>query len=301
MKFKLLFVSLFILLPAYFWNMYAQSAPQGIPYQAVVRDNNGQPLVNSALTTRFTLHEQTPTGSITYQETHNTSSNNQGLIALTFGEGTPTIGTFSSINWAQSVKFLQVETDLGNGYTEIGTQQLMSVPYALFSGNSNQTNNSGQTLSTDSVLTLYSTVTQSSCDFVVPEGEAWKVVSINKNLSSLSYSATESFINCEIPLNSNQGYCYYTKSSTTVCQMGELIITSTGNQATATGYFNVVFSNDGRIGFFTNSCSTCPPMATFNYGFVAWSMPTWSLPVWCSEGQLIKSGNSIVLTIEKYK
>jgi hypothetical protein len=49
--------------------------------------------------------------------------------------GTPVSGTFSNINWGKNAKFLQVEMDPagGNSFTDLGTQQMMSVPYALFS------------------------------------------------------------------------------------------------------------------------------------------------------------------------
>jgi hypothetical protein len=299
MKFKLLIVSLFILLPACFWNIYAQSAPQGIPYQAVVRDNSGQPIANSALTTRFSIHEQTPTGSISYQETHNTTTSDQGLIALIFGEGTPMIGTFSSINWSQTIKFLQVETDLGNGFTEIGTQQLMSVPYALYSGSGGSSSNIGNTLSTDSVLTLYATVTQSSCDFVVPEGEAWKVVALNKNNNSPNYNSSETFSYCGTA--SGNLYCFYTKSATTLFQIGELLDTGTGLYSTSSDYGSTISPSSGIVGFYTGSCSTCPPTATFNHAFSFTTLPSLNLPIWCTEGQLIKSINTIFITIEKYK
>jgi hypothetical protein len=294
------FAFAFLLFWATFNSVIQSQSPQGIPYQAVVRDNNGQPIANSTLMTRFTLHEQTPTGSISYQETHNTSSNNQGLIALTFGEGTPTVGTFSSINWAQSVKFLQVETDLGNGYTEIGTQQLMSVPYALYSGNSNQTNNSGQTLSTDSVLTLYSTVTQSSCDFVVPEGEAWKVVSFNKNSGSAgnNFLLTTNLTSCGPNGFIGQYACNYTFPSIryVACQFGNLILTETPNAVVGTGNLN-----GNTVSTIVQNCDQCEASRTFEFTDTFWSMPTFSLPVWCNPNQQIKSAPEIFLTIEKYK
>jgi hypothetical protein len=52
---------------------------------------------------------------------------------LTIGQGTVTIGVFSAINWGQHAKSLQVEMDPGGGtsYVDLGTQQMMSVPYAL--------------------------------------------------------------------------------------------------------------------------------------------------------------------------
>ncbi len=281
-------------------NSTIAQSPLGIPYQAVLRDVSGQPLLNTSVTTRFTLREQTPTGSVSYQETHNTTTSNQGLIALTFGQGTPSVGTFESINWSQTIKFLQVETDLGNGYAEIGTQQLMSVPYALYSGSSSQSNNVGNTLSTDSVLTLYATVTQSSCDFVVPEGEAWKVVSINKNNNqTTTFSVVESYIGCT-PNPNSSAICHYTRSSNTnVCTIGQLQIQDGANYATVNS--NNAIVEYQRVGFYNPNCETCPATATFIYSTGAVTIPTWNLPIWCNTGQVIKSANSIVLTIEKYK
>jgi hypothetical protein len=105
--------------------------PPGIPYQAVVRNANGQVAANTAVTTRFTLHQNTADGAIEYQETHALTTNAQGLMATVMGQGTAAQNTFASINWANTTKFLQVEVDLGNGYVDLGTQQLMSVPYSI--------------------------------------------------------------------------------------------------------------------------------------------------------------------------
>lgn len=112
--------------------------PQGIPYQAVVRDNGGNPLVNTPLIIRFSLHDITTDGAVVYQENHSTTSNTQGLVSLNFGGGSALVGTFSSVNWAVGNKFLQVESNIGSGFVDLGTQQLMSVPYALFSGTATQ-------------------------------------------------------------------------------------------------------------------------------------------------------------------
>jgi len=112
----------------------AQTAPPGIPYQAIARNANGTPYVNANLTVRFSLHEQTATGTVSYAETKSLQTNDLGLFSTTFGSGTPITGTFAGINWAQTTKFLQVEINLGSAWVDIGTQQLMSVPYAMYSG-----------------------------------------------------------------------------------------------------------------------------------------------------------------------
>ena len=115
--------------------------PQGIPYQAVARDAQGQPLASRSVKVRFSVLDSTATGTAVYVETHATSTTALGLFAVNVGMGTPVIGTFSSINWGVNSKFLKVELDttaLGNNYVDLGTQQMMSVPYSLYSAKSGE-------------------------------------------------------------------------------------------------------------------------------------------------------------------
>ena len=112
-------------------NVFSQ-APQSIPYQAVVRNTDGSVMSNTALNMTFKIHDVTATGTAVYEESHTTSSNAQGLVALNVGGGTPITGTFNTINWGNGAKFLHVLMNAGNGIVDLGTQQMMSVPYALF-------------------------------------------------------------------------------------------------------------------------------------------------------------------------
>lgn len=134
-------------------------APQAIPYQAIARDANGNPLTNQPIALQFSIHDSSPTGSIVYQENQNVTTNSLGLFTCNLGGGTPGIGTFNAINWANGLKFLQVELDPlgGTSYIDMGTTQLMSVPYALHAGSSenawNTTGNSGTNPSTHSLGT----------------------------------------------------------------------------------------------------------------------------------------------------
>jgi hypothetical protein len=109
----------------------AAPLPQGIPYQAAARDANGQPVVDSPVNVRFSLHEGAADGATSYIESHSLTTNSIGLFNTVFGNGTPEQSAFDSINWAATTKFLQVEVDLGNGYVDMGTTQLLSVPYAF--------------------------------------------------------------------------------------------------------------------------------------------------------------------------
>jgi uncharacterized protein (TIGR02145 family) len=67
-----------------------------------------------------------------YSETHFAPTDDLGQVNLTIGLGTPTIGTFSAINWANGTYYLGIELNTGSGYVAMGTTQLLSVPYALY-------------------------------------------------------------------------------------------------------------------------------------------------------------------------
>lgn len=112
--------------------MMAQ-APQALNYQSVVRDAGGNPLASTAVQLRFTIHDGTPTGTSVYTETVSATSNQFGLVNTIIG-GTASL---SAVNWSTGGgKFLQVELSLNGGstFTDMGTSQLLSVPYALNSG-----------------------------------------------------------------------------------------------------------------------------------------------------------------------
>ena len=57
-----------------------------------------------------------------------------GLVSLQIVSGTLSSGIFSSIGWGNAVHFIKLEADFtgGNTYVTLGTQELMSVPYAMY-------------------------------------------------------------------------------------------------------------------------------------------------------------------------
>ena len=56
-------------------------APQGIPYQSVIRNGSGALLINQAVNVRFSIHDSTALGTIVYQETHTTTTANTQFSA----------------------------------------------------------------------------------------------------------------------------------------------------------------------------------------------------------------------------
>ncbi|MCD4697997.1 MAG: hypothetical protein K8S16_17370, partial [Bacteroidales bacterium] len=120
--------------------LFAQS-PQAFKYQSVVRDNAGEIMANQSVKFRISIRTSSAGGAVVYQETHPVITNGFGLANLNIGEGTPVSGTFISIDWGTGTKFMEVELDPsgGSSYLSMGTSQLISVPYALYSENTANT------------------------------------------------------------------------------------------------------------------------------------------------------------------
>ncbi|MEM6805933.1 MAG: tail fiber domain-containing protein [Bacteroidota bacterium] len=109
----------------FFSNVYAQST-KGINYQSVVRDNTGALIPNQSVNLRFQIIKGSAAGTIVYDEDQASMTNDFSLFSVVIGEGTPTIGSFSNINWGDDDYFLKV---FFNG-TDMGTTELESVPYS---------------------------------------------------------------------------------------------------------------------------------------------------------------------------
>lgn len=114
-------------------------APQAISYQAVARNASGNVMPNKLMGLRFGIRDMSATGTLIYLEEQKQTTNALGLFSVNVGQGNLVFGyqPLSVINWQTGSKFLSVEIDTTGGttYTLMGTQQLLSVPYALNAGN----------------------------------------------------------------------------------------------------------------------------------------------------------------------
>ncbi len=118
------------------FNLFAQ-IPERMSYQAVVRNNSNQLVTNQTVGIRVSILQGAVDGTSIYTETHTTTTNANGLMTIQVGSGTAHLGTFSSINWANGPYFMKTETDIAGGvnYTIVGTEQFLSVPFALYAKN----------------------------------------------------------------------------------------------------------------------------------------------------------------------
>jgi hypothetical protein len=120
-----------ILLMASGW---AQS-PQKMSYQAVIRDATNH-LVTTVVGMKISILQGSSGGPAVFVETQTTTPNVNGIISIEIGGGTPVTGTVAGIDWAAGPYYIKTETDPlgGTAYTITGTSQLLSMPYALYTG-----------------------------------------------------------------------------------------------------------------------------------------------------------------------
>ena len=101
---------------------------QKLSYQAVVRNSANELVVNTPLTVEVGVLDAF--GTVQYAERHTTTSNQNGLIVLTIGEGTVTVGTsVADVDWNGAV----IQSVVKDGSTIVATinSPVNAVPYAL--------------------------------------------------------------------------------------------------------------------------------------------------------------------------
>ncbi len=115
----------------------AAQAPYFFNYQGVARNSVGNALVNKSIGLRLTIRDGGALGIPVYTETRKVITNNFGLFNIQVGGAgaTNVAGSISGSLWQSGTKWMQVEIDPegGTSFKDIGTTQLISVPYALYS------------------------------------------------------------------------------------------------------------------------------------------------------------------------
>lgn len=112
---------------------YAQ-VPQAFKYQAIARGVSGGLLVNKPISVMLSIKVN---GIKEYVEKQYVTTNQFGTLNLDIGKGIAVHGLFSSINWGGGECYIEVAVDEtgGENFVTVGSSQLLSVPYAFYSGN----------------------------------------------------------------------------------------------------------------------------------------------------------------------
>ena len=128
MYLKVLF---FILFPLF---AFSQS-PQKINFQSILRNSSGEVVANKNVKLKISIQSGSMMDTTVYSETHLKTTDVSGLMSIKIGTGTVIMGRFDSIKWGKAPHFIKLEADFngGNSFVLLGTQELMSVPYAFHS------------------------------------------------------------------------------------------------------------------------------------------------------------------------
>jgi len=111
-------------------------APQSFNFQAVARNNADELMSETNLDVRLSLYAGSD-ASLVWQETHTAQTSDLGLFTVDMGTGTRMAGSaaqFSQIDWSGDTYSLKVEINPGSGWEDMGSSDLLSVPYALSAG-----------------------------------------------------------------------------------------------------------------------------------------------------------------------
>lgn len=109
-------------------------APMQFNYQGIARDMQGNPLANKQLNIRFSVLPASDATVADYEETQLVKTNEFGLYTTQIGKGNPIKGEMKLVKWETGNTYIKVAIDMngGSSFVDIGTSQLLSVPYALY-------------------------------------------------------------------------------------------------------------------------------------------------------------------------
>jgi hypothetical protein len=136
-------------------NVIAQPPPN-IPIQSVAKDALGNPAKNRTVYIKDVITQGTIVGGTrVWEESHVLVTDNDGIYTINVGAGTKangiTIKDIGDIAWGNGPFFINLKIAVApsipaawwvaaDNYVDLGTTQLLSVPYALYAGNASVTN-----------------------------------------------------------------------------------------------------------------------------------------------------------------
>ena len=111
----------------------AQSVPNGINFQAVARDADGEIISDKTINLRLSLKTQLPVEETFYVETHRVTTNSIGMFSLVIGKGRTTQGVFEEVPWSSAEIMMETAMDTkgGSDFKILSTSNLLAVPYAF--------------------------------------------------------------------------------------------------------------------------------------------------------------------------
>ena len=129
-------------------NSFSQTTiPDGILFQAVARDANGNAAVARTVYAKVAILKGSATGTSVYAESFQVTSTDEGIFTIVIGKGTRTSGATNllAVDWSSGIYFMNIQLAVAptlpdpnwtptNEYVDLGTSQFWNVPYAFVAG-----------------------------------------------------------------------------------------------------------------------------------------------------------------------
>jgi hypothetical protein len=133
----------------------AQSPPPFMNYQSIAKDPYNNVAKNRDIYVKISIYTAPTGGTLVWEETFVTKSNEDGLYTVVIGRGTKNpairINFLNEIDWGNGPFYQNTKVAVSpsipaawwiaaDNYIDMGTFQWMSVPYAMFAGNATVNN-----------------------------------------------------------------------------------------------------------------------------------------------------------------
>ncbi len=268
--------------------------PAKMNYQAVARDASGVILANQNICVQFRITDGNG-GPLMYSETESVTTNQFGLFTVEIGDSDFT--AFVSIPWSASVPWLNVQMDVGctSAFTDMGSSQLLSVPYAMFSADNHWSKTGSSISNTNNGYVGIGTSTPGAQLDVVQNDAANNAAnfSIGNNGSphTVVQATTLGSGNALAGASTGMGYAVFGYQS----GFGGSAFFQVDNSANALPALQAVSNGSGAAAYFNNT-GTGPALRTGsgNVG-IGTSTPVQRLHVYSSSGDaglLVEGGNT---------
>jgi post-segregation antitoxin (ccd killing protein) len=176
-SFQFAFLSAIWLLCFAATDIYGQTVPEAINYQAIVRDaGTFLPISDQGAYVSIEFLDG-PDGDVLYQEEFpSIQTGKAGLINLSLGQGNPLISSFNAIPWESGNVWLRLSVDIGNGLNILQENPFSTVPYAFYAKSSGSNSADGDG---DSTNELIEEVVLEGANLLIMEGDLIQTVDLS--------------------------------------------------------------------------------------------------------------------------
>ncbi len=125
--------------------MAQTGVPDGIIFQAVATDPQGNPAANRTIYIKDAILQTTATGTVVYSETFQVTASSTGVFTIVIGKGQRLSGptSISNLDWSAGPYFLNLKAavapslpltnwNVDQQYVDMGTSQFWTVPFAMY-------------------------------------------------------------------------------------------------------------------------------------------------------------------------